>query len=136
MSTTQMSEEVKAFLKALSKLSALYENHPELPVPALGDIYAFPETREELAAATRKIAHLKPKKEATEYDSFFRVVVELSPLTKLHFCVERAKVCERVLVGTELVEVPAQPAVEAHVEERPKYEWKCADAILAPGVGK
>jgi len=134
MATIQMSEEVKAFLKALSKLTALYENHPELPVPYMAQLDAFPADREELANAARKIAHLKPRKDASEY--YYKISVDLAPGHILQFCMEREKVCERIKTGTKLVEVPAKPAEEAKVVEVPVYEWKCADSILAPGVGK
>jgi hypothetical protein len=135
MATIQMSEEVKAFLKALSKLTALYENNPDLPVPYLGNINVFPETREELALIARKTAYLKPKKVAND-DYYFKIAIDLAPGIELHYNMERTKVCERVQVGTKLVDVPAKPAEDAKTIEVPQYEWKCADSILAPGVGK
>lgn len=48
---------------------------------------------------------------------------------KLMILAHREKVCERVQVGTERIEVEAQPAVEAHVEERPVYDWVCSPLI-------
>ena len=130
---TQMSEEVKQFIKGLNRLAMLYETHPELPVPGgLSVIYAFVYTREEMVKATKAIAHLKPKKGADP--SYYSVEAELSSNMKLQINVPRGEVCERVQVGVKLVEVPARPAVEAHVEEVPQYEWKCNDSLLAPGV--
>ena len=43
--------------------------------------------------------------------------------------VDRDAVCERKLVGTKDVEVPAQEAVEAHVETVPLYEWECGSLL-------
>lgn len=45
--------------------------------------------------------------------------------------VERESVCERRLVGTKDVEVPAQKAVKAHTETVPVYEWECG-SLLSP----
>jgi hypothetical protein len=132
MTVVQMSDEVKQFILGLNKLMALYEKHPDLPVPYLSDIYAFPGDREKLADAVRKTAYLKPKKDAN--DSWYNVSIQLSTKIKIVFCIDRGQVCERVKVGTKLLEVPERPAVAAHVEEVPQYEWKCADALLAPGV--
>ena len=42
----------------------------------------------------------------------------------------RSKVCERVQVGTETVEVTDPEAPKVTVE-RPVYEWKCPDSLSA-----
>lgn len=49
--------------------------------------------------------------------------------------VARDAVCERVVVGTETVEVPAQPAVEAHTEVRDVIEWRCGSLLGAAEDG-
>lgn len=45
--------------------------------------------------------------------------------------VDREAVCERVVVGRETVEVPAQPAVEAHTVEQDVVEWRCSPLLAA-----
>lgn len=47
----------------------------------------------------------------------------------------RDAVCERVVVGTETVEVPAQPAIEAHTETREIVEWHCGSLLDAADAG-
>lgn len=45
--------------------------------------------------------------------------------------IDRSQVCERVVVGTETVEVPALPATEARTETREVYEWRCGPPLDA-----
>lgn len=45
--------------------------------------------------------------------------------------VARDEVCERVVVGTEVVEIPAQPAVEATTFEKEIVEWRCGSILDA-----
>lgn len=127
----QMTEEVKQFVKALNRLVAIYTANPDLPVPYLSDMYAFVDTREEMSKTARQLARWRPNKRVA--DHWYMLEMELSAKHKLSFNINREKVCERVQVGTKLVEVAAQPAVEAHVEEQPQYEWKCPEAILSGG---
>ena len=124
-----MSEETKQFIRALNRLAVIYETTPDLPLPYIS-FNAFVNTREEMAKATKRLAKWKPTKNAD--GSYYEVAVELAAGHKLTINVPRQEVCERVKVGTKIVEVPAQPAVEAHVKEEPVYEWKCPDAILSP----
>lgn len=57
------------------------------------------------------------------------------PMIKLEILAHRDQMCERVVVGTEQVTIPAQPAqpaVEAQperVEERDVVEWRCAPLL-------
>jgi hypothetical protein len=131
--TPPMSEETKQFIRALNRLVAIYETHPELPVPNISALYVFLKTREQVSSVARSLAKWKLSKSVSR--EYFDLSLELSAKHKLTYTVPRDKVCERVQVGVKTVEVPAQPAVEAHVEEIPQYEWKCPDALLAPGVG-
>lgn len=43
----------------------------------------------------------------------------------------RDAVCERVVVGTETVEVPAVEAQPARTETRPVVEWRCSPLLAA-----
>jgi hypothetical protein len=47
--------------------------------------------------------------------------------------VARDAVCERVVVGEEKVQVPAQPAQPARVEVREIVEWRCHPLLEAAG---
>jgi hypothetical protein len=43
----------------------------------------------------------------------------------------RDAVCERVVVGTETVELPAQEALPARTETRERVEWVCSPLLAA-----
>ena len=43
----------------------------------------------------------------------------------------REAVCERVVVGTETVELPAQEALPARTETRERVEWVCSPLLAA-----
>lgn len=60
-------------------------------------------------------------------------------IVKLHVSVARDEVCERVVVGTEDLVVPASPAVEAQperVETREVVEWRCGSLLEAATNGE
>lgn len=57
---------------------------------------------------------------------------DTDPQIRLEILAHRDQMCERVVVGTEQVTIPATEAVEAQperVEEREVVEWRCAPLL-------
>lgn len=124
-----MSDTTKQFVKDLRKLADLYEKHPEMEAPYLGTQYAFVRDRAALIATAKELAYLKPKK--SYGGDYFMLEIPIGPNVTLAYAIDRQKICERIQVGTKIVEVAAQPAIEAHTKEVPQYEWKCTEALLS-----
>ena len=65
----------------------------------------------------------------TMYGALLRLSVSIAPDINVEVIVNRSSVCERKVVGTELVEVPEVFATEAHTETRDVYEWECGPLL-------
>lgn len=133
--------------EALRKLADFIDEHPELDFGAGWDHNSVHADNDALGI------HIKSHTTDGEKKSFTRAIIKAlggawdkSPLGdgtmtfdrsgvfgyfEATIFVDRDAVCERRLVGTKDVKVPAQEAVEAHVETVPVYEWECG-SLLAP----
>ena len=64
-----------------------------------------------------------------ETDTHFRLIKSFG-IHEVVIVTDREKVCERVQIGVETVEVP-DPTVPLVSVTRPVYEWRCPDSLLA-----
>lgn len=123
------TDERAEFARGLRELADFIEAHPDRPVPP--DIYAAVHISDtdELRAAVRAIGSADK-----EYSGDFFTAVRHFP-GGIRYGVQayREQVCERVVVGTETVEVPdpeALAAVPRVTQEREIVEWRC-EPVLA-----
>lgn len=141
MNTSTVSENLRA-------VADLIEAHPELPLPF---VTAYGHSSEvevvwylhiesnlhgdlagQKAAAAQLVTMLGGKWDKSESDDIYALDQRRGDL-KLHISVNRAAVCERVVIGTREVEVPARPATEARVETVEDVTWICS-SLLAESV--
>lgn len=130
-----MTTETKAteYADGLRALADMIEDNPEL-VPifkfSLGEIREPVHDREELATFARAAA--RTGKVSKNFSSkYASVSIAFGPVTLAAY-IEREQVCDRVVVGTEMVvetgpdpeAVAALPVVEREVE-REIVEWRC-----------
>lgn len=137
----------------LERITAFLAAHPSVPPPYITIYDHIPEVAElkwylhingkggpEQQKRTaqqiiRSIGGTWDKSAATRDDSM-DFTQERDGLS-LQVTVVREAVCERVVVGTETVTVPAQPASEALPErtvEREVVEWRCASLLADEAV--
>lgn len=109
-----------AFVRGLRELADAMEQNHAIPVPWGTQVNTFVDTREEAATVARAGSWRK-----VYAGDWFSLRREFSGEVVLDVNIQRAQVCERVVVGTETV--PAQPAHEVEI-----VEWRCADSLLAP----
>lgn len=131
-----MTTETKAseYADGLRALADMIEANPEL-VPifkfSLGEIREPINDREELATFARAAARTGNKVSKNFGSKYASVAVAFGPVTLAAY-IEREQVCDRVVVGTEVVvetgpdpeAVAALPVVEREVE-REIVEWRC-----------
>lgn len=121
--------EIAAGLRALADF---LDAHPELPAPIyLTDTSVWFPHGEEIPALIR--AALASGVEVVKHDSVAQRNIELRfGAVGAMALVNKSEVCERVVVGTEVVQVPdpayIPPLIETTVE---KTEWRCRP-LLAP----
>lgn len=125
--TDQTSTERAAYITGLRMLADLLEANDQLPLPWTGGQYdplqlAVWTSKEQLAAITRALPG-PVTKDGTSPD-VFRIHAYLAGLHVSAYA-GRNEVCERVVVGTETVTVPAVEAQPERTEERDVVEWKC-----------
>lgn len=124
------------YIAGLRQLADILEAHPDLPLP-----YGGTTTSELLWIANSRQDH---KQVAATFARTIPGVVAKQPrgtdldligrIAGLHvqLIVDRDAVCERVVVGSETVTVPARPATEAtpeQTETREVVEWRCASIL-------
>ena len=63
------------------------------------------------------------------HGSLLKLSVSISTDIDVVAFINRSNVCERKVVGTEVVEVPEVFATEAHTETRDIYEWECGPLL-------
>lgn len=127
--------DITATAAGLRALADFIEAHPELPAPAyLHKPHIWCPRGDEIAAIIR--AALADDVEVVKHYSEVQrnVGLRFGPLQAMAL-VNKAEVCERVVVGTETVRVPdpayippATPMVETTVEVT---KWRCRP-LLAP----
>lgn len=102
----------------------------ENPIDTCSDVMlnVFPG---DLARAIKGMGHLEKE---TKGDHYFSLVKRFGPRVSVEWNKKREEVCERVLVGIEII--PAKPARTVELPEEPEkveelYVWKCPESILA-----
>lgn len=108
-------------IAGLRQLADFLDQHPDLPVPYVGNANAFVDSRTDLARIARVAGVKWQKGGATDY-FFLRVAFDGDVAYDVN--VSREQVCRKVVTGTRIE--PAQPARE--VEE---FHWVCDEPLLA-----
>lgn len=131
-----------AYVSGLRKLADFMEQHPEFGLPYHGAdehatirwIKTWESDQRGLAAAWHRATPGRTQKAAT--DSYMSLVATFDGV-HAELMVRRDEVCERVVIGTEEVEItePDPEAVKAlpqvtRTEKREIVEWQCG-SILA-----
>lgn len=129
------------WIDGLSDLADFVESHPDFPLPDRHGtrVYVWAQHDSDgegqlafLGRCARVLG--RATKEADE--KYFTVARKFGPHV-LAVCAHRDAVCERVVVGTETVEVQVPPpGVEmlAVTEVREVVEWHCPESLLAAAV--
>ena len=126
-----MSADRQDFINGLRQLADYLEARPALPVPddlpVQGWVFSWDDdAREELAAAARAMG--KAEKQVSDF-AFTLRGPQFAGGIYYYVGASRHTVCERVVVGTEKVEVP-DPNAPTITEEREIVEWHCPDSLL------
>lgn len=134
----------------LTALAELLGQHPELPAPYVTSSYsgrveanfylhidtADRAQQREMAAGIVRSLGGEWSKQPAEHDDTSFDFHQTTDWGRIHIRVHREAVCERVVVGTETVTIPATEAavIEAEpgrTEVREVVEWRCS-SLLAP----
>lgn len=110
----------------------LLEQHPDLPTPMISAydsgsvevdwfIHRSDEQREAMVSIRRAIGGAWDKVDA---GSFFILRSDREGF-RLSITADREQVCERVVIGSETVTVPAVEAQPERTEVRDVIEWRC-----------
>lgn len=135
------STNIPARLRAVAEL---IEAHPDLPAPMVTGyssgrvevdwfVNHDNQQRDTMLAIRRGIGGTWHKAPSETYYLLRRDYAG----AVLTIYADREQVCERVVVGTETVTIPAQPAVEAQPERtevREVVEWRC-EPVIVEAVG-
>lgn len=132
--STEVERRVE-YIAGLRLLATILEDHPDLPLPYHGrgtELLWIANFWEDHKAIAREFARAIPGEVTKNVrDDAFDLIGNVRGL-RVQLIVDRDQVCERVVVGTETVTVPARPAIEAepeHTEEREVVEWRCAPLL-------
>lgn len=129
------------YTKGLRQLADILDSHPDLPLPWSGttnsSLAIFTQTREQVATFARLIPG-KLTKKVNNDDAYygFELRGAICGLNVLIYA-PRAEVCERVVLGTREVTVPATPrrpavkALPATTTTIEDVQWLCG-SLLAP----
>lgn len=138
--TSTETDARREYIAGLRALADLLEQHDELPLPWQGSgapmtfhfLYGGNE-KDRLTAAIRAIGGKWTKDVRDgEYGDYFDATGKLRGLS-IKLTAYRDAVCERVVKGTETVDVPAVEAQPSRTETREIVEWVCAP-LLAEAV--
>jgi len=130
----QETEELtmSGLIRGLRACADWLELTPNVPLPYDPKLQIFSvNTKEDIAALARKMG----KCDKVFSNEMFSVVKHFGPF-KVQGVAYRAQVCERVVVGYETVEIPAQPAKPAETLAREIVEWKCGSLMTTVEVQK
>lgn len=120
-------------IDGLRAFADFLEQHPDSALPAAGDLYIcdYQYSRDGLTKRARDLGGRWDKREG---DTYFNLIRRFGPV-EYSIYTNREQVCERVVVGTEEVEVP-DPDVEVPMVTKTveKVEWRCADSLLREAV--
>jgi hypothetical protein len=118
------------WVDGLRQLATFIEEHPDFTLPTCASVVVLvtempPEqARAEMARLARQLGNA----EKNTYGDWFEVARKFGPHS-LDINAYRQQICERVVVGTETVEV-ADPNAPKVTITRDKVEWKCPPSIL------
>lgn len=134
------------YIAGLRELADLLEQHPEVPTPYQGSEGKYaalsihhlgtgPEVKPAFAATVRALPGSRTKDVRDgDYGAYFDVHAVLGGALHVKVTAYRDTVCERHVVGTREVELPAQaeqviPAREATVQVIEDVEWVCTPVL-------
>jgi hypothetical protein len=124
-----MTDEQTAYVEGLRGLADFLELRPELIPINYVSLWHF-------VAADQfgTLAQTMGGSTKTASDKYLGLDRKFGPHS-LNLRVEREEVCERVVTGTEIVEIddPDAPPVPKITVERDKVEWVCPPSFLALG---
>lgn len=132
-----MSTDRAAYTTGLRQLADLLDANPVIPLPYPGSTTWAPPMaihtfdRDTLIATIRALPPGTWDKHYGDGPLGFDLTGSLAGL-RVRVSGNREDVCERVVVGTETVTVPAEPAREAtpeRVETVEVVEWKCSPIL-------
>jgi hypothetical protein len=115
-----------AYTAGLRQLADWLDANPDIELPWTGGVYQPFQlgvwlSKEELAEIVRAL----PGRVEKEFDeTVVRVNATFDGL-RVQAYSGRNEVCERIVVGTETVTVPAVDAAPERTEEREVVEWRC-----------
>jgi hypothetical protein len=123
----ELDSETQQLARSLRDFADYVEKHPELRFASGGEqtFYLFPRV-DELSKVARAFGNAAKD---VLGDSFFVLKKQIGVFT-LQASWGREDVCERVVVGREMVEEKVPSAYETRIVERDKVEWKCPKGIL------
>lgn len=118
--TPEETQKRKAFIESLRACADFLAAHPDVKTPVDVNLYAFVNTRKEIAQQARAATWEKI------YSSDWFMLRRTFGNVQFDVAVSRNEVCHRVVKGTRVI--PARP--ESIVED---VEWVCDEAsLLAP----
>jgi hypothetical protein len=122
-----------AYAAGLRHLADVIESDPDCPYPQ-GPLSLFlhQDNQAEIAARLRRSLG-GGKWQKTEHGGYLTLDGMCAGLP-IDLWLDRAEVCERVVVGTETVVIPAVEAQPEREVERPVIEWRCAPVLEAAEV--
>ena len=118
------------FIKGLRALADWYETaSEELVLPTDIMINIFASSKDQFA----KKAKLLGAADKLSKGDWFMLRKTFAPELVVDLNIRHETICERVLVGTEVVPehtVPAQPETVVPEKVIEKYEWRCPESVL------
>lgn len=127
------------YCRGLEQLAAWLREHPEVPLPLTGSSgthavkIAMPGQGEDEAAALAAFARALPGRADKSFsDSGLIYVSGRVGGLSVEAYAWRESVCERVVIGTETVEVP-DPDAPKITQTVDKVEWRCGSLFAAAG---
>jgi hypothetical protein len=115
----------------LRALAAFLDRHPQIRLSGNDRLYAFASTPEEMATFASILAHGAPIGSVEKNFGSSTVTVERA-FGPAVLCVlaPRSQVCEQVVTGTEVVEVPDEESQEARTVEELEAALAAARSIV------
>ena len=121
---------IESLVRGLRAAANWLEMTPDVPLPYNPKLQIFSvNTKEEIAAVARQMG----KCDKVFDSDIFSMVKWFGPFS-IECVAYRSQVCERVVVGYETVEIPAQPAKPAEILSREIVEWKCGSLMTTVEV--
>lgn len=128
------SQKRRDYITGLKRLVDLYENNELMPAPACSEaVSIFAENLQHFLELRRSLG-MHDKYGDDDWLSFRR---EITPMLKICLHVNKAKTCQRVLVGEKVVPASPEiriPATPERVEK--EYRWVCPESLLDAANGQ